>query len=129
MKQITRILHVDDDADIQMVTRVALESIGGFEVACCLSGEEAVRKAADYVPDLILLDVMMPGMDGPATLRELKKIEEAAEIPIIFMTAKVQTHEIEEYNDLGAIGVVVKPFDPVALCDDIRAIWERHHAA
>src|SRR5208282_4571999 len=94
---LTRILVIDDEPDIQVVARMALEEIGGFTVEICSSGDEAIKKTTAFAPDLILLDVMMPGMDGPSTLKTLRTVPETAGIPIIFLTAKVQPHEIIHY--------------------------------
>ena len=127
MMALNKILHVEDEPDIQEVAKLALESVGGFTVETCSSGQEALDKATDFAPDIIFLDVMMPDMDGPATLQELRKIQELADTPIIFMTAKAQTHEIEKFKELGAIDVITKPFDPMTLADQIRDIWEKHH--
>lgn len=127
MTALQRILHVEDEPDIQEVARLTLESMGGFTVETCGSGQEALDKAPGFAPDLILLDVMMPGMDGPATLRELRKLPEIAETAIVFMTAKAQTHEIEEFKQMGAADVITKPFDPMTLSGQIRDIWEKHH--
>ena len=122
------ILMVEDEPDIQTVARLALETVGAFSVQICGSGREAIDKAPHLQPDLILLDVMMPGMDGPTTLKELKKIQALENTPIIFMSAKVQPQEILEYKALGAIDVIAKPFDPLHLSDHVREIWNRHHA-
>jgi DNA-binding response OmpR family regulator len=124
-RKLKTILHIEDEPDIREVVRLALEEIGGFAVESCASGEEGLAKAQEHRPDLIVLDVMMPGMDGPMTLRELRKIPELSETPVIFMTAKVQTHEIEEYAGMGAIGVLTKPFDPATISKEIRALWRR----
>jgi len=120
---LNKILYVEDEPDIQEVARMALELVGGFTVEICSSGEEALAKAAEFDPDLFLLDVMMPGMDGPTTLGELRKIEAVAAKPAIFMTAKVQPHEVAEYRELGAIDVIPKPFDPMSLSANIQEIW------
>jgi len=117
-----RILHVEDEPDIREVAKIALEAIGGFVVESAESGRAALEKALAFVPDVILLDVMMPGMDGPMTFRELRKRPETAEVPIIFMTAKVQAHEVEQYRQMGVLDVIPKPFDPMSLSDQIRAI-------
>ncbi|MGD8483661.1 MAG: response regulator, partial [Thioalkalispiraceae bacterium] len=101
-------------------------SVGGFDVSICSSGEEALQSAAQFAPQLLLLDVMMPGMDGPTTLSELHKQDELRDIPAIFMTAKVQPQEIEQLLTYGAIGVVAKPFDPMTLSDTIRKIWNEN---
>ena len=123
MTELTRILHVDDEPDIQAVTALALEVLGGFTVESCGSGAEALERAESFRPDLIILDVMMPGMDGPATLQELRQRPSLAEVPVIFMTAKVQTQEVEHYLGLGASGVITKPFDPESLSGEVQAIW------
>lgn len=121
-----KILYVEDEADIQEIARLALERAGGFEVEVCGSGEEALRVAPDFQPDLVLLDVMMPHMDGPTTFRELRKDSRLAKTPIIFMTARVQAHEIAQYMELGALDVISKPIDLTALPDTLRSIWNRN---
>ncbi len=120
-----RILFVEDDPDIQTVARMALEAVGGFTVQVCSHGGEALDKVAGFSPDLILLDVMMPGMDGPATLEALRRLPEASEVPVVFMTAKVQAQEVARYRELGAVDVIAKPFDPMALSETVRSIWSR----
>jgi CheY-like chemotaxis protein len=120
---LTRILLVEDEADIQAVARLALEAVGGFTVAICSSGPEAVQQVAAFSPDLILLDVMMPGMDGPSTMKALYALPEIATTPVIFMTAKVQPQEKAHYQELGALGVIPKPFDPMTLSSTIRTLW------
>lgn len=122
---LNRILYVEDEADIQAVAKLALEMVGGFTVKICSSGEEALREAADFDPDLLLLDVMMPGMDGPTTLKGLRSIPGLENIPAIFMTAKVQRAEVAHLKTLGAREVIPKPFDPMTLADQVRTIWER----
>ena len=109
MTALQRILYVEDEADIQEVTEATLEVMGDFTVEACSSGQEALDKAAGFAPELILLDVMMPGMDGPTTFSELRKIDATSKTPVIFMTAKVQSHEAETYVELGDIGVIRKP--------------------
>ncbi|MDP4530115.1 response regulator [Alkalimonas delamerensis] len=123
MTELVRILHVEDDPSIQQVAKIALEAVGGFEVCSCSGGQQALQQFADFSPQLILLDVMMPGMDGPETLRQLQQRFDLSAIPVVFMTAKVQSHEVQSYKDLGAVDVVVKPFDPMTLSDRIRQIW------
>lgn len=124
MSALPRILYVEDEPDIQTVARMALEMVGGFEVKICSSGEEAVCEAEDFAPDMILLDVMMPGMDGPSTLEALRKKPTLADTPVAFMTAKVQPAEVAHYKSLGARDVIAKPFDPMTLADQVKAIWE-----
>jgi len=122
-QELKKILYVEDEVDIQKVVKMALEMIGGFEVLVCSSGPEALEKAPEFEPDLCLLDVMMPGMDGPATLEALRKIDTLTNTPFAFLTAKVQGEEIARFKDLGAIDVIIKPFDPMALPDQVRNIW------
>ena len=123
MSELKRILYVEDEPDIQAVAKLALEMVGGFTVRVCSSGEEALKVATDFAPDMILLDVMMPGMDGPSTLKALRNLPSLAKIPVAFMTAKVQPQEVEQYRSLGALDVIAKPFDPMTLADQVRAIW------
>ncbi|WP_019626363.1 response regulator [Thioalkalivibrio sp. ALJT] len=124
MSELQRILYVEDEPDIQAIAALALETVGGYAVKTCASGEEAVRDAEAFAPDLILLDVMMPGMDGPTTLEALRGIPALAEVPVAFMTAKVQPSEIAHYKSLGARDVIAKPFDPMTLSDEVRRIWQ-----
>jgi len=124
MSTLQRILYVEDEPDIQAVAKLALEMVGGLTVKTCSSGEAAVREAEAFAPDMVLLDVMMPGMDGPATLKALRALPMLAAVPVAFMTAKVQPAEIEHFKSLGARGVIAKPFDPMALAGKVRAIWE-----
>lgn len=124
MRTLPRILYVEDEPDIQTVAKIALETVGGFEVKVCSSGQEALSAAEDFAPDMILLDVMMPGMDGPSTLEALRKKPSLADTPVAFMTAKVQPAEVEHYKSLGAREVIAKPFDPMTLADQVKAIWE-----
>ncbi len=123
-QELKNILYVEDEADIRAVARLALEAVGGFSVTICSSGAEAVERAPEVRPDLILLDVMMPGMDGVDTLRALRDLPETATTPVIFMTAKAQQSEIHNLRKLGALDVIAKPFDPMALSDRIRDIYE-----
>lgn len=126
-ERLERILYVEDEPDIQAVAQIALENVGGFTVKICSSGEEALNSAVDFDADLILLDVMMPGMDGPSTLRALRRIPELVDTAAIFMTAKVQPQEIEHFKSLGAMDVIAKPFDPMTLATQITDTWNRHH--
>lgn len=117
------ILYVEDEPDIQAVAGIALESIGGFTLKTCSNGQDAIDAAIDFQPDLILLDVMMPDMDGPTTLAELRKLPQLNDTPAMFMTAKVQPQEIDYLKSLGAIDVIPKPFDPMTLSEQIKEIW------
>lgn len=126
-KDLQRILYVEDEPDIQAVARIALEAVGGFQLLVCSSGQEAVAAASAFAPDLILLDVMMPDMDGPSTLVALRTLPEFKATPIVFMTAKVQTSEVARYRQIGAVDVIAKPFDPMTLSDTVRSIWITHN--
>lgn len=125
---LTKVLYVEDDPDIQTVAKMALEMLGGYTLMACSSGPEAIRVAADFSPDMILLDVMMPGMDGPTTLSELRKNPALADTPAVFMTAKVMPADIANYKAMGAVDVIAKPFDPMVLATRIGEIWEDCHA-
>lgn len=124
-KPLERILYVEDDPDIQQIAVMVLESLAGFTITACSSGHEALEKAVAFNPDLMLLDVMMPGIDGPETLRELRKFPELENKPAVFMTAKVQPQEVQEYLSMGAVAVIPKPFDPMTLADELRRVWEK----
>ncbi|NEX62327.1 response regulator [Noviherbaspirillum sp. 17J57-3] len=124
------ILYVEDDADIRAVAKIALEIVGGFSLHVCSGGSEAVSAIEQGIrPDLVLLDVMMPGMDGPTTLKALRAFGELASTPVIFMTAKVQPREVEQYQAMGAIGVIAKPFNPMTLAQQVRKLWEDRNGA
>lgn len=117
-----RVLYVDDEPDIRTIAEMALKH-AKYEVGLCDSGEQALRTAPVFLPDLILLDVMMPDLDGPMTLAKLKDDETLRSIPVIFISAKVQKGEVAQYLRLGAIGVINKPFDPLTLGKDVHEIW------
>jgi CheY-like chemotaxis protein len=115
-----RILHVDDEPDIREVVDMALSLDPELTVQSCASGGDALMAAADWLPDLILLDVMMPGMDGPSTLSQLRDSPQTAGIPVVFMTARAQPRELQHFISLGAEGVISKPFDPMTLAISVR---------
>ena len=125
MSELRRVLCVEDEPDIRLVAQIALETVGRLEVSLCPSGLDAVATALQVQPDLVVLDVMMPGMDGPGTLQALRDEPRTANIPIVFMTAKVQPSEVAHLKSLGALDVIAKPFDPMLLAAQLRAIWER----
>jgi len=124
-RALRKILCVEDEADIRTIAELALGSVGGFQVLLCASGAEAIGKAVDFMPDLMLLDVMMPGMDGPDTLKALRALPGLAKVPAVFLTAKALPSEIARYKKLGALDVIAKPFDPMTLADHVRRIWAR----
>jgi CheY-like chemotaxis protein len=115
-----RVLHVDDEPDIREVVELSLGLDPDFSVRGCASGGDALATAANWSPDLILLDVMMPVMDGPTTLTHLRQSRRTADIPVVFMTARAQPRELEHFVSLGAEGVIAKPFDPMTLASVVR---------
>ena len=121
-----KLLYVEDKADIREIAEFALED-EGFDIVFCESGEQALEKAAAFQPEVILLDVMMPGMDGPTTLQNLRKLPGLETTPVIFLTAKVQPNEIQDFIALGAMDVIPKPFDPMTLAKQIHDILNRDH--
>lgn len=123
MNQLRHVLCVEDEPDIRLVAQIALEAVGGLRVSLCPSGLEAHSMARDVAPDLIVLDVMMPGLDGPGALRQLRADPVTAGIPVVFMTAKVQPSEVSHLKSLGALDVVAKPFDPMTLASQLQTIW------
>lgn len=122
MKQeLKNIVHIDDEDDIREITNLVLSSTGGFVVKSFDRGNKGLDAIAIHKPDLVICDVMMPEMDGPETLRQLR--EQGNSTPFFFMTAKVQNHQIDELMGFGAQGVIKKPYDPMSLSDDIKRMW------
>ena len=122
-----RILYVDDEVDIQEIVAMALELIGNVEIKTCGSGREALAVVDAFVPDIILLDVMMPEMDGPSTLEALKRHPRFSATPVVFVTAKAHARELERFREMGAADVIPKPLDPMKLGSQVKQIWERFH--
>ena len=116
-----RILVVDDEDDIREVAQLSLEMVGGWEVLAASSGAEGIRRAREELPDAILLDVMMPGMDGPTTFESLRADAATRHIPVILLTAKVQSADRRRFEELGVAGVLSKPFDPMELAGQVSA--------
>jgi two-component system, OmpR family, response regulator len=129
MRKCQSVLCVDDDPDICEVVRATLCLVAGLDVHTAGSGEQAIDLAYEHRPDLILMDVMMPGLDGPATLKRIRNSALINEIPLVFLTAKVLPAEIAHFLQLGAIGVIRKPFDPIKLGDELLALWEGKDSA
>lgn len=125
MTEKLRLLYVDDESDIRDIVEIALEDEMDLELRLCPSGAAALELTQKYRPDLLLLDVMMPGMDGPTTLKRLRELPGCETTPAVFVTAKVQPHEVEQFKALGAIGVIAKPFDPMLLANQVRTLWEQ----
>ncbi len=121
-----RVLVVDDDDAIREVAEVALGIVGGWDVVAASSGAECVRRASEVAPEAILLDVMMPGMDGPTTVEKLREDPATQDIPVILLTAKVQPSELRAWERLDLAGVIAKPFDPMTLAAKVAALlgWD-----
>ena len=115
-------LIIDDEEDVRYVAHLSLGRVGGMTVIEASNGEDGVARAQNERPDFILLDMMMPGMDGAATFRALRDSERTNGIPVVFLTAKAMKSEVQRLKELGAKGVVLKPFDPMTLASDICAI-------
>jgi two-component system, OmpR family, response regulator len=122
--EVRRVLLVDDDPSIRRIGELSLQRVAKWQVILAESGTQAIKLALEQQPDVILLDVMMPGMDGPTTLKKLQ--QNGRKIPVIFMTAKVLKQEIEYYQSLGSIGVIPKPFNPMVLGSLIESILSSH---
>ena len=129
MSGLSRIMCVDDNVDILTITKFTLESMGGFTVLTCESALEALAKADAFNPELFVLDVMMPEIDGPTLFQKLRALPQWQSTPIIFMTAKCQAHEVAKLMELGSIGVIPKPFDPIDLPTLVVDIWESREPA
>jgi len=126
-KQLRNILCIDDDEDIVEVAKTSFEALSNFTAHGAIGGQEGIKRAEELKPDLILLDVMMPGMDGLATLKILRENPIFSQTPIIFMTARVQSSDISYYKTLGVAGVIAKPFDPEVLVREVENFWRSFH--
>lgn len=124
MEKLERILHVDDDEDIRQIAKLTLELIGKFTVEQHSSGKDALAHVADFAPQLVLLDVMMPEMNGEEVMMQMRQIPGLENVPVVFMTAKAEAQYAEKLIALGAINVITKPFDPQKLCDQILEAWD-----
>lgn len=123
-RPLNTLLYVDDDADIREIVEMSLGLDGSLSVSSSAGGEHALDTMRSARPDLVVLDVMMPGMDGPAILQRMRADPVLQHIPVIFMTAKANPQEVARFRDLSAIGVIAKPFDPMALGGQVRALWD-----
>ncbi|SEN17081.1 Response regulator receiver domain-containing protein [Loktanella fryxellensis] len=117
-----RLLHVEDDLDILEIALMSFEMAGGFDVMQCDNGPEALRQAPEFRPDVMVFDLMMPQMSGLQLLEAIRQVDGFADTPVIFMTARAQAHESRDMIERGARGVIVKPFDPLTLGDQVRAL-------
>jgi CheY-like chemotaxis protein len=124
MDQFERVMCVEDDPDIRMILDFSLGRMGGYSLCLCESGMQALERVTDFNPQLVLLDVMMPEMSGPETLLKLRELPVMRGVPIVFLTAKAMQDEVEGLLEHGATGIIVKPFDPVTLPQNIRIYWE-----
>lgn len=128
MEKLQRVYYVEDEPDIRLIADIALTQVGGMTVKMSDSGASALADIERFAPQLVLLDVMMPGIDGPATLRRVRAEHKFNHIPVVFLTAKVQASELEELQALGANAVISKPFDPMTLAAQLQAIWQQSEA-
>ena len=124
MSGLRRVMCVEDDADIRTILELSLGTVGGFSVRCCADGREALAAVPGFRPELVLLDVMMPGLSGPETMALLRELPEMHGVPVVFLTAKAMPDELEQLLQLGATGLIVKPFDPMTLATDMLPYWE-----
>lgn len=124
-KTLNKIMYVEDEPDIRDIAKLVLQNVGGFDVCVVPGGQEALEIIDEYAPDLILLDAMMPGMDGPATFAEIRKLDSFKNTPIAFLTAKLMENDISAFLELGAVGVIAKPFDPMSLSEQVKELWEK----
>jgi CheY-like chemotaxis protein len=122
-RPLIRICYVEDDEDIQRIVRVSLERVGKMTVAVVGDPTQAIQTMAEFRPDLVMLDWMMPVMDGPTLFRQMKLRPETSALPVVFITARASQRDLEELKALGAAGTISKPFSPKDLPDQLRAIW------
>ena len=119
-----RICYVEDDEDIQRIVRMSLERIGKLTVDIVSDPLTAIERMKSFKPELVMLDWMMPGLDGPALFRKMREVAETRDLPVVFITAKASERELNELRSLGAIGTISKPFSPKDLPDQLRALWK-----
>jgi DNA-binding response OmpR family regulator len=124
-RPLKKILLVEDEDNIRTIAEMALSMVGGFEVRACASGAAALEAVEVFMPDLMLFDVMMPGMDGPALLGAMRLRPDIATVPVIFFTARTQREEVDALRALGALEVIAKPFDPMQLAESVKSAWNR----
>ena len=122
---LNKICYVEDDEDIQRIVRMSLERVGKMQVCVCSDPLQAIGKMIEFKPELVMLDWMMPAMDGPTLFRHMKQNPETSALPVVFITAKATHKDMEELMTLGAAGTISKPFSPKDLPDQLRAIWAK----
>jgi CheY-like chemotaxis protein len=124
MTELKRVMCVEDDPDIRLILKFSLERLGGFSLCLCSDGFDALDKVESFQPQLVLLDVMMPKLSGPQTLKKLRTLEVMRGVPVVFLTAKAMRNEVEALLEHGSTGIIVKPFDPVTLPKDVLIYWQ-----
>lgn len=127
MKPLERILHAEDDVDIQFLLELSFETRPEFVYHCCDNGEVLLSQVHDFQPDLIVLDMMMPRLNGLETLDKLKEDSRTRDIPVIFLTAKIQPEEVSHYQKRGAFAILFKPIELTSLPDQLKALWQSYH--
>ncbi len=127
MRPLQRILHIDDVPSIQVVTRIALEKLGGFQILSCASGAEALAQVRKFDPDMILLDLELPQMDGIELLQQLSQLIDLQCTPVVLLTGRNESVELDDLRQLGVRELLLKPFDPLLLATQLNAIWEAEH--
>ncbi|NVK18291.1 MAG: response regulator [Methylocystaceae bacterium] len=123
--ELKKIMYVEDEPDIRDIAKLVLENVGGFNVCVVESGQQALDTIEEFAPDMILLDAMMPGMDGPATYGEIRKLSSFKNTPIAFLTAKLMESDIAAFLEMGAVGVIAKPFEPMKLSEQVIELWQK----
>ena len=124
MSELKKVLYIEDEPDIRAVAEIALQQIAGLVLKCCASGPEGLESISDFDPQLILLDVMMPGMDGPTVLAHIRENTDYQQIPVEFITAKVQVAEVVDFMKVDAFAVISKAFSPMEIAGQLRDIWK-----
>ena len=122
---LNKICYVEDDEDIQRIVRLSLEKIGKMTVEVVGDPMVAIERITVFKPDLVMLDWMMPGMDGPALYRKMLETSEVKSLPVVFITAKASERELNELRTMGALGTISKPFSPTNLPEQLRALWNK----
>jgi len=122
-----RILLADDEPDILEISRIALETVGGFEVSVCSSGKTLLERLPEFRPDLVIVDVLMPDMTGPEVFEEIRRRPEYDEVPVIYLTGVIQEEELEDLRETGVADIILKPFDPMTLADRINGVLKGSH--
>jgi len=123
--ELKKILYVDDESDVREIVMLSLETLGGFEIKAFSNGEEALAAVEAFAPDLLMLDVMMPGITGPELLAKMRELPSIVETPAVFITAKAQVHEVDKLKLHKRSEVIAKPFEVMELPDTVRAAWKR----